>query len=368
MKIAILGTRGIPNNYGGFEQFAQHLSSELVARGFQVWVYNSHTHPYRNNQWNGVNIIRCFDPEDRIGTAGQFIYDFNCIRDSRKRKFDLILQLGYTSNSIWHWMLPRNSRIVTNMDGLEWKRSKYSPAVRRFLKYAEKLAVLSSDVLISDSEPIRDYLQAKYSKGSVFIPYGAPVFNNPDATVLDKYCVQQQHYFLCIARMQSDNHIEEVIRGVLESDSDFPVLVIGSTNNKFGQYLKKQYNRPQVQFIGSLYDQNELNHLRYFAYGYFHGHSAGGTNPSLLEAMASSAMICAHDNPFNRSVLLDNALYFKNSDDIATLINTKRFEVDRQLYVDENRNRIQKVYNPAAIVDAYVHVFESRQAESQELH
>ena len=179
MKIGIIGTRGIPNYYGGFEQFAEYLSVDLVKAGHEVFVYNSHSHPFQESNWNGVNIIHCNDPEDKMGTAGQFIYDLNCILDSRKRKFDIILQLGYTSSSIWGWLLPSKSIIVTNMDGLEWKRSKYSKPVQKFLQFAEYLGVKFSDHLIADSVGIQSYLKEKYKKDSVYIPYGANVFNSP---------------------------------------------------------------------------------------------------------------------------------------------------------------------------------------------
>ena len=169
MKIAILGTRGIPNNHGGFEQFAEYFSVYLASKNHDVYVYNSHDYPYQDKNFNGVHIIHAYDPEYKIGTAGQFIYDFNCILDSRKRAFDVILQLGYTSSSIWHWLLPKSPMIVTNMDGMEWKRSKYSTSVRKFLKYAEKLAIKSSDYLISDSIGIQDYITKTYNRTSEFI-------------------------------------------------------------------------------------------------------------------------------------------------------------------------------------------------------
>ena len=101
MHIGIIGTRGIPNNYGGFEQFAEYLSLGLIERGLKVSVYNTHDHPYQENNWNGVNIIHCQNPEQRMGTIGQFVYDLNCILDCRKKRFDVILQLGYTSSSVW---------------------------------------------------------------------------------------------------------------------------------------------------------------------------------------------------------------------------------------------------------------------------
>ena len=163
------GTRGIPNHYGGFEQFAQYLSEGLCQMGHEVFVYNSHNHPYQKNKWNEVNIIHCYDPEFKLGTIGQFIYDFNCTLDSRKRNFDVILQLGYTSSSVWNWLFKRTTRLFTNMDGLEWKRTKFSRPVSLFLKYAEKLAVKHSDVLISDSLGIQSYLEKKYAvKSNIF--------------------------------------------------------------------------------------------------------------------------------------------------------------------------------------------------------
>ena len=312
MKVCILGTRGIPNNYGGFEQFAQHLSMGLVDKGVDVWVYNSHDHPYKKSKWEGVNIIHCYDPESKIGTAGQFIYDFNCIKDSRKRKFDIIIQLGYTSNSIWYKLLPSKSFILTNMDGLEWKRSKYNLPVRKFLKYAEKLAVKSSDKLIADSSVIQNYLKKTYNVSSDLISYGAEVFENPNSNHIEQLGIKPQNYFLLIARMQTDNNIEEIIKGVLESKINTPLLIVGNTNNKFGKYLLKRYSgNDKIKYAGSIYDKNFLDQLRYHCLCYFHGHSAGGTNPSLLEAMAASAFVCAHDNPFNRAVLGENGIFFK---------------------------------------------------------
>jgi len=158
LKIAILGTRGVPNNYGGFEHIAGHLSRGLVQKGHDVSVYNSSRHPYKETKWHGVHIIHCFDPEYLIGTAGQFIYDLNCILDAGKRAFDIILVLGYTSSSVWGFLYPKNAIIFTNMDGMEWKRSKYPGFVKSFLRKAEKWAVQTSNFHIADSQVIKEYL------------------------------------------------------------------------------------------------------------------------------------------------------------------------------------------------------------------
>ncbi len=194
MKIAILGTRGIPNYYGGFEQFAEFFSVYLAQKGHEVYCYNSHNHKFQENNFKGVHIIHQHDPEYKYGTFGQFIYDYNCILDSRKRDFDIILQLGYTSNSVWFFMLPKKAIIITNMDGIEWKRSKYNRPVQQFLRFAERLAAISSDYLVSDSIGIQTFLKNRYNKESTYIAYGAYPFTNPNEGILEQYQVEKEKF------------------------------------------------------------------------------------------------------------------------------------------------------------------------------
>jgi len=357
-KIAILGSRGIPNAYGGFEQFAEYLSVGLVERGMEVWVYCSHTHPYQQPEYHGVHLIHCKDPEDRIGAMGQFLYDLHCILDSRKRGFDVILQLGYTSSSVWHRLLPRKARIITNMDGLEWRRSKYSAPVRRFLKFAERLAVRHSDALVADSEAIAEYLMATYNAPSTFIPYGAEIPETPDPQTLHPLGLEPGQYYLLIARMQPDNHIEEAIQGVLTSGTALPLVVVGNMNNGHGRYLTSRYSSPQIIFTNGIYQQELLNALRYHCRLYFHGHSAGGTNPSLLEAMAASAPICAHDNPFNRAVLGEDGIYFMNSSNIATQYLHNQPNTQWKEMINNNLLKIRTKYHWKGVVEAYAKMVE----------
>ncbi|WP_443939718.1 DUF1972 domain-containing protein [Pedobacter sp. MW01-1-1] len=354
MKIAIIGTRGIPNYYGGFEQFAEYLSLGLVEKGHQVTVYNSHSHPYQKSNWKGVEIVHCKDPEDKIGTAGQFIYDLNCILDTRKKNFDIILQLGYTSSSVWGWLLPRKKSIVTtNMDGLEWKRTKYSRKVQRFLQYAEKLGVKYSDHLISDSIGIQSYLKDKYKVDSDFIPYGAHLFQNQDALALTAYKVEPYQYNMLIARLEPENSIEVILDGVAQTKSNKPFLVIGKHETTYGEYLKNKFREVEnIRFVGGVYNIETLNNLRHYSNVYFHGHTVGGTNPSLLEAMASQSLICANDNIFNKSILGEDALYFTTSQDVEDiLLGTNKHNY--RGYIANNEQKIKEVYDWNIIVDQY---------------
>ena len=361
MKIAILGTRGIPNYYGGFEQCAEFLALGLVSRGHQVIVYSSHNHPYKQDQWKGVKLVHCFDPEDKIGTAGQFIYDLNCVIDLRRRKVDIILQLGYTSSSVWGWLLPKNTAVTTNMDGLEWRRTKYSRRIQKFLLYAEGLAVKYSDHLISDSKGIQEYLKEKYERESCYIPYGADVFLNPDETVLIEYGLQRYNYDMLIARLEPENSIEIILDGVVKATNRRTFLVVGKHTTKYGEYLKKKYFEfPNIQFLGGVYNMKKLDSIRYFSNVYFHGHTVGGTNPSLLEAMASSSLVCANSNSFNRHILGDDGLYFDTDEDVAQIIiETKKSSEVFQTMLLKNLQKLEMLYSWEKIVQQYLDHFES---------
>lgn len=354
MKIGILGTRGIPNHYGGFEQFAQYLAVGLVEKGHEIWVYNSHNHPFQEKKYKGVNLIHCFDPENKMGTAGQFIYDLNCILDARKRNFDILLQLGYTSSSIWGKLLPNKTLVVTNMDGLEWKRSKYSKPVQNFLKKAEKWAVKTSDYLIADSLGIQNYLKEKYQVEAKYIPYGAEIFANPNEEKIKEYEVQKENYFLLIARLEPENNIETILDGFVDSKLEKPFLVIGNHQTKFGKYLKNKFkNEKQIRFLGGIYNLETLENLRYFSLAYFHGHSVGGTNPSLLEAMGSSAFIIAHDNEFNKAILENDAFYFSDKKAVSSFLTDKIDFSKSKEFKKNNLEKVKKLYNWEKIIADY---------------
>lgn len=358
MKIAILGTRGIPNYYGGFEQFAEFFSVYLVKKGHEVYCYNSHNHKFQEKTFHGVNIIHQHDPEYKYGTFGQFIYDYNCIMDSRKRNFDIILQLGYTSNSIWCFLLPQKPIIITNMDGLEWKRTKYSKPVQQFLKFAERLAANSSDYLVSDSVGIEKYLKKKYKKDSAYIAYGAYPFENPNEEILREYDVEKERYNMIMARFEPENNLDMVLEGVSLSNDKTPILVIGKHETKYGEYLKNKFkNFKNIRFLGGIYNLEHLNNLRHFSKLYFHGHSVGGTNPSLLEAMASNALIIAHNNDFNKGILKENGYYFSNPMEVKNCIETIK-KNDNLQRVQNNFEGIINEFNWEKINGQYLQLFE----------
>lgn len=357
MKISIIGTRGIPNYYGGFEQLACYLGEGLTKIGHKVFVYNPDHHPYKGDFWNGVTIIRKRGWENAIGRFGQFLFDLLCILDTRKRRFDIVLELGYTSNSLWFWLYKRDQVVVTNIDGLEWKRRQHSWIVQKYLLFAEKLAVKYSDCVISDSIGIQDYVKTKYKLDSVYIPYGGHVFDSPDKSILTRYEVQKHRFNTMIIRFLPENNTEMILEGVELSGRDEKMLVIGDYNNKFGNKLLERFKSVEsIKFLGRINDVETLNNMRYYSNIYFHGHSVGGTNPSLLEAMAASALICAHDNPFNRSILGDDGFYFRDSKDVASFLDTLSKE-DHRDKIASNLSKITNIYSWDNIVDQYLSAF-----------
>lgn len=342
MRIAILGTRGIPNHYGGFEQYAELLATYLVAQGWEVTVYNSHNHPYKESIYKGVNIKHIYDPEKKMGTIGQFFYDLGCILDSRKQHYDVIYQLGYTSSAIFNFLFPKDAVIVTNMDGMEWKRSKYNKYVQRFLMYSERIAVKRSHYLVADSLGIKEYLDRKYNKDSFYSAYTANIPNSFSESDLLEYNLVPYQYNLIVARLEPENNVETIMKAHTLNGIDSLLIVIGNHNTPFGSHLKTKFKQyPNILFIGGVYHQQKLNSLRHYAQMYFHGHSVGGTNPSLLEAMACSCKIIAHSNIFNQSVLGEDALFFDNAESLNKII--INFNQKKHFFEMAMENNLQKI-------------------------
>lgn len=358
MKIALLGSRGIPNEYGGFEQFAEVLSQGLAAKGHEVTVYCSDNHSYKGEKYGEVKLVHCYDPEDKIGSAGQFVYDLKCMLHARKQKYDIIYLLGYTSSSIWQRILRNKAIIVTNMDGLEWKRSKYSVKVQKFLKFAEKWAVKQSDYLVADSLGIKQYLTEEYSVDSTFHPYGCHILKNADENYLSTYRLQPYSYDMLIARFEPENNIRMILEAYSKSDIKRKLVLIGNYQvTSFGKEMFEKYgSNPRLCFLGALYNQKELQNLRYFSNLYFHGHSVGGTNPSLLEAMGDSCLILYHDNVFNKSIVGNDGFAFSNANELTKLIDKTELG-DYGDMILANIKKIEEIYNWETIIDNYEKYF-----------
>jgi glycosyltransferase involved in cell wall biosynthesis len=212
------------------------------------------------------------------------------------------------------------------MDGLEWKRSKWPWYAKMYLKINERAAVMFSDRVIADAENIKLYLNAAY--GSDFnctvIPYGAPIPPaSPDPGALRAFSLSPGNYSIIVCRLEPENNVQQIIEGYLCSASRRPLVIVGNyrVTSKYVRRLLEYQQEGRLRFVGPVYEKDSLQALRYYAFAYFHGHSVGGTNPSLLEAMGCGNIVIAHDNVFNREVAADVAWYFRSAEDIPDIVN-----------------------------------------------
>jgi glycosyltransferase involved in cell wall biosynthesis len=327
--------------------------------GHEVTVYSPDEHPYQQSEWNGIRIRHVFNKESKLGIWGTLLYDYLCLRDAVRSDFDVILELGYVPVAIFYPFRRRGrAPLVTNMDGLEWKRSKWNAILRRFARLTEVLGARHSDALIADNEAIREYLRREHGRESHFIPYGAEPYDDDRVDALESRGVSPGAYHMLIARMEPENNVEMILDGYVASGDSRPFLAVGKTGTRHGQELVAKYRgNERIRFLGGIYDYGALSALRRHAHLYFHGHSVGGTNPSLVEAMASGAMVAAHDNPFNRSVLEAGALYFAAPGEVADLIRSDTSGL-RESFVRANREKVLQVYNWKRIAAEHVRVFE----------
>lgn len=376
MKIAFISTRGIPNNYGGFEQFAEYISVGLVARGHEVVVYSPHFHPYKEDSYKGVRIKHIYSPETWMGSSvGSFFYDFASLKDAlKKENFDIIYEAGYTSIvPAYIWFNVRKIKypiFTTNMDGLEYKRTKFNKWVQKFIFWEERTTVKHSHYLIADNMGIHDYYKEKYGKDSKYLAYGADIHDDYDESLLDEFGLKPYEYYLLVARLEPENNIVMAIDGYLASpeNGNRPLIIVGKTNTPHGKELVEKYGKESfVRFVGGIYDFKKLNSVRYYSFAYFHGHSVGGTNPSLLEAMASSCYILANDNIFNRAVLKENAHYYDSSEAVTKLLESIEvsYKMCREQFINNNLVEIENEYSWEKLVDEHEKYFMSLLAQKQ---
>lgn len=306
-RITIVGTVGVPACYGGFETLVENL---IVDAEKNVSVYcSSNTYSKKLDQYKGAKLI--YIPLKANGVQS-VIYDIISLVHALFVRPDIVLILG-VSGCIF---LPlfrffSSSKIVTNIDGLEWKRDKWGKWAKRFLKLSEKLAVKYSDVVVSDNQGIADYVRNEYSVVSEVIAYGG------DHAVTEKLNSKDKGYALALCRIEPENNIEMILEAF--SRTKQPLMFIGNwDNSEFGREMKAQYTCiDNIQIVDPIYDIEELSTLRSCCSFYVHGHSAGGTNPSLVEMMHFGKPILCFDCNYNRATTEDKAGFFANVDQLV---------------------------------------------------
>jgi glycosyltransferase involved in cell wall biosynthesis len=360
MHIMITGTRGIPAQYGGFETFAQELSRRLAGAGHRVTVFVPASHPYRQRQWEGVALLRKSWPSF---PGGVLWYDRLCMEEAYRQRPDMILNCGYGNALFIRKDHP--VPVVTLTDGLEWMRAGWSLPARLWLRRMESVAVRRSRRLVSDHPVIAQHFRDRYGTDTPVIPYGAEIPSNPVLPATRnlpqplREKISPGNFFLTVGRFVPENNLEMILEGHRRSEVPYPLVMVGDHNNRYGKRLRQEYGRDgKVLFAGSIYDKPLLDGLRHEARGYLHGHSAGGTNPALLEAMAAGSLIAALDNPFSRYVLGENAAFFSSVKTLSDLLRQwDELSGKRSIITEGNLRRIHTEYSWKRITEIYLRIF-----------
>lgn len=317
--VGIVSVRGIPNRYGGFERLVEVLAPHLVSTGRRVTVFCEKEEGDPDHDiWNGVE--RRFLPRRLPGPGGTLGYDVESIL--RLEKGSVALVFGY-GTALWHHWLFRNRGIphCVNMDGIEWQRAKWGRLAREWIRLNEGHAVRKADVVIADHPEIQASLAQRFGTNSRMIAYGVS-FPDRSAALPDHPLLQtcpDMGFHLVIARPEPENQIRLLLEGWTMAGRPLPMVVVGNfTATEYGRALIADF--PEARFVGAVYDAAVLDAIRARAATYLHGHSVGGTNPSLIEAMAAGGLVVAHDNPFNRWVLGSGGLYFGNAAQLSALL------------------------------------------------
>ncbi|HEX7820753.1 MAG TPA: DUF1972 domain-containing protein [Sphingobium sp.] len=353
--LTILGIRGIPAAHGGFETFAHHLALWLRDRDWDVTVYcqGSPTNRREESVWEGIRLIHI--PVKRDGAVGTIEFDVKSTLDALKQP-GMILTLGYNTGFLS--VMPRLKGIMNfiNMDGLEWKRAKYSLGAKAYLWLNERLAAYSGNRLIADHPAIADHLATRVSRDKIdMIPYGSEAVRQADPTPLAALGLEPGRFLTLIARPEPENSILEIVQAFSAKPRGIKLAVLGKYDTAASyQASVKNAASEEVIFPGAIYDHPTLHSLRFHSLAYMHGHQVGGTNPSLVEAMGAGNPVIAHDNAFNRWVAGDAGRYFSDATSCAALLDVLLDDpAALKAMGEEARSRWDAAFNWPMILEAY---------------
>ncbi|MDR7130537.1 glycosyltransferase involved in cell wall biosynthesis [Algoriphagus sp. 4150] len=357
-KLAIVGIVGVPANYGGFETLVEYLL-DMLPEFYDITIYcQSHSYSHKPDIYKGAKLRYLNLKANGVQSV---IYDSVSLWKSVKG-FDYILILGISGAITIPMIRPfTDAKIVTHIDGLEWKRDKWGFFAKRFLKFSEALAVRFSDAVISDNKHIYDYVQQEYGKDSHLIAYGANHANYVDPSPYKrKYSFITSPYIFTVCRIEPENNIEMQLEVFSENELSIPYVIVGNWNaSEYGMRLYEKYStKDNVILYNPIYTSDEINVLRSNCHYYLHGHSAGGTNPSLVEAMYLGLPIIAFGVNYNRETTFNKAIYFKDSKELLEQL-LRLEEFDREAISKNMYKLARKNYSWKAINKQYVKMLKS---------
>jgi glycosyltransferase involved in cell wall biosynthesis len=358
MRIAILGTRGIPANYGGFETFTEHLSTRLVARGHDVTVYcRSHYTSPRELEFQGVHLKVL--PTVRHKYFDTVVHTFLSALHAMPCRYDAALICNAANAPFASILRLTGTPVALNVDGLEHKRKKWNAIARNYYLLAEKLATILPTETVTDARVIQEYYQARYRVSSTMIAYGAEVERRPDPTVR-RWRVEPNRYVLYVSRLEPENNAQMVIEAFKRVRTAHKLLIVGDAPyaHDYIQDLKERARRDKrIVFTGFVFGR-DYRTLQQNAYCYIHATEVGGTHPALLEAMGFGNCVLTLAAPENIEAVGDAGITYTDENDLAEKL--QRVLRDGSLvhsYRNRAQARVQEMYDWDYVVDRYEDLF-----------
>jgi glycosyltransferase involved in cell wall biosynthesis len=368
VRIAILGTRGIPANYGGFETFAEELGARLAERGHAVTVYGrSHYVDRRLGAYRGVRLVVL--PTVRHKYLDTVVHTALATVHAARDRYDVVLVCNAANALFCAWPRPRGARVVLNVDGIERKRRKWNVLGRAWYRASERLATWFPDAVVTDARTIREYYAARYRAETTFIPYGCTVGRVGGRDVLDRFGLEPGTYVLYVSRLEPENNALAVIEGFERTELSRSLVVVGDA--PYAREYKAALRRaagPRVVLTGAVYGEG-YRQLQSNAFAYVHATEVGGTHPALVEAMGFGNCVVVNDVPENREVAGEAAEYFAASDPRTLARVLERLDRD-PLLVERRRAaaqaRARREYSWDTVTDRYEELFARLVARREE--
>tara|TARA_B100001093_G_scaffold336487_1_gene321351 strand:- start:18749 stop:19849 length:1101 start_codon:yes stop_codon:yes gene_type:complete len=336
-KIAIIGIVGVPANYGGYETLVENLIDHIDYTKYEITIYCS-TQSYKNQKKLKAykNCKLAYIPIKANGIWG-FFYDNVSLLDSIIKKVDVVLALGAASSFSYFFLKPfLNLKYIVNLDGQDNKREKFNTKTKKLLSVVRKLAIKTADKVIADNDAVLADLSTKIRNKSTLIEYGGDqVFKYENIEKLNELNLKKDNYFFKVCRIEPENNIHLILKAFKNTSKTF--VCVGNWNNSaYGKNLKSIYAPLEnIILLDPIYESNKLNLLRSNAVAYIHGHSRGGTNPSLVEAMNLSLFIISFDVVYNRNTLENLGVYFKDDLGLNSII--KDFKKDDTYFITRKK-------------------------------
>lgn len=357
VSVAIVGTQGVPNAYGGFETLAEFLVQNLAAE-FDLTVYcSSKDQKSRPENYQGATLR--YLPISSHGGAGM-LYDSVSLVHARFTH-DVILFLGFGAGPVAPLLPGLKRRLLLNFGGLDWKREKWSPLAKRIIKQCERWLVGNSARIVADNALIADYVRSEYGRASEFIAYGGDqAVNRPiSEELISRYPFLGQKYALAVARIQADNNIDMLLEG-FPTSVGYPFVFIGNWDGSaYGRAIREKYAGAQhLILLDAIYDRQLLDVIRSNCHVYLHGHSAGGTNPSLCEAMYLGVPVIAYASGYNERTMAGHGWFFSDREELNRII--KEFDEAAGRLVGERLRQVARdLYTWAVVAKDYARLLKN---------